>query len=337
MPWETRTLEQRMYSALTATYGETRGEELKALYIAARRKLVDDVLPLVVVAEPTMTDHSAKHVANVLDNANRLIGPDAFEGTSPRFSGADAYTLCLAILFHDAGMVYQRPEHERNITLIYDHVRQDSMAPRQEKALVYRIASAHTGTTDNGSQDTIGGVPPTMDLEGERVNSRELAAILRIADELAEGPQRTSSFLQEHLVDTSSSSQLYHQYAEITSVAIDREFGRFALTYHFNLDADAPDPVPPDFRALLNLTFSRVVKLDRERRYARFYSRHLAPFNRTEVVLNVWSQRGLLLDLEPLILSDKNALDDTMTALSDIDDNYDAEAILANVQSALEG
>ena len=36
----------------------------------------------------------------------------------------------------------------------------------------------------------------TEQLEGRPVRLRELAAVLRFADELAEGPQRTSEFMQ---------------------------------------------------------------------------------------------------------------------------------------------
>ena len=142
--------------------------------------------------------------------------------------------------------------------------------PLQEKALVYHIALAHTGTINGGSKDTIARVPVSMDLDGEKVQSRELAALVRFADELAEGPQRTSSLKGDPPFDREADSEVYHRYASISNIHIDREDGRIALTYHFDMCDDYMDPNTPRFRDLLEYTFERALKLDRERRYARF-------------------------------------------------------------------
>ena len=81
-------------------------------------------------------------------------------------------------------------------------------------------------------------------------------------------------------------------------------------------------PTAPEFRQLLEFTFHRAAKLDSERRYARFYSHQLAPFNRTEVVLNFWDAKGLMLDLGPLELSAKTALDGDLTPLGEMDSRF---------------
>ena len=85
MPWATRRIEERMYEALTERFDQTRAERLTALYTSARRKLVDEVYPRVIVANPGLTDHSGTHIANVLDNADHLVAPDAFEKRSAPF------------------------------------------------------------------------------------------------------------------------------------------------------------------------------------------------------------------------------------------------------------
>ena len=334
MPWETRRIEERMRGALTESLDQTTAEYLFGLYTTARRKLTREVYPRLILANPDLTDHSAEHIANVLDNVNYLVACDAFEETSPPFSAADAYTLCLAALFHDAGMVYGRENHEAKVAKVYDLVRTSPDVPLQEKALVYRIALAHTGTTNTGSRDTIAAVPETMDLDGERVKARELAAILRFADELAEGPQRTSSLLGTPPFSVGTDSTVYHRYAAISNVHIDRDIGRIALTYRFDMGEDHMDPHAPDFRQLLEFTFFRAAKLDSERRYARFYSHHLAPFNRTEVVLNFWDDTGLILDPGPLELSAKAALDGELTPLGAMDPQFDVGNIVAKLQEA---
>ncbi len=333
MPWENRKIENRMRRALDGSFDQARAQHLFGLYADARRRLLEDVYRKIPVVEPNLTDHTDRHIMDVLDSVDYLLARDAFEAAPPSFSAADAYTLCLAVLFHDAGMVYGREDHEAQVAKVYDLVRTSPGAPLQEKALVYRIALAHTGTTDEGSKDTIAAVPETMDLDGDRVKARELAAILRFADELAEGPQRTSAVLGTAPFNVAADSVVFHRYASISNVHIDRDLGRIALTYRFDMSHDHMDLDGPDLRQLLEFTFYRAAKVDRERRYARFYSRQLAPFNRTEIVLNFWGHTGLILDLA-LELSAKTALDGQPTSLGEIDSRFDVGQIIGQLQDA---
>ena len=71
---------------------------------------------------------------------------------------------------------------------------------------------------------------------------RELAAVLRFADELAEGPQRTSEFMQaEGLYE--SESQQFHDYANSTHILIDRGTNRIILTYEIGIGVDQSNEV----------------------------------------------------------------------------------------------
>ena len=245
-------------------------------------------------------------------------------------TAADAYILCLSILFHDAGMVYGREGHEQQIVRVYDWVRQSCDPPLQEKALIYRIAGAHTGTTEEGRTDKIGEVPSTMDLDGDEVKPRELAAILRFADELSEGPQRTSRFVATE-TGVALASKVYQEYASVTNVHIDRSLGRIVLTYSYDICGPNANPASPEFRKLLEFTFSRAIKVDRERRYTRFHSAQLAPFNRTEITFNFWTPTGTPFGLDGLQLSDKNALDQPVPDLQALDPRYDIEAIITTL------
>ena len=333
MNWETTLMEQRMYDALLDQLGQDKGSALKIGYVTARTKLLTEVLPEVIVANPNMTDHSASHVADVMQNAERLIGPQALEKPDPTLTAADGYTLCLAILFHDAGMVYGRTGHQKRITEVYKWVQGDTQRPIQEQPLLHRIAGSHTGLTDSGSHDTIADVPPAMHFEGEPVRSQELAAILRFADELAEGPHRTSTFKREKR-GLPSENEVYHDYAAITSASIDRPEGRIVLSYEIELD-DTMTQRSQRFQRLLDFTFRRVIKVDRERRYARSYSTHVASFNRTEVTLNFWKSGNLLYHLNRLELSDKTVLDRPATTLADIDGRYHVGSVATELDNAL--
>ena len=78
---------------------------------------------------------------------------------------------------------------------------------------------------------------------GQLVRLRELAAVLRFADELAEGPQRTSEFMQEEgLYD--SESQQFHDYANITNILIERQNSRIVITYEIDIDVNRPQRAP---------------------------------------------------------------------------------------------
>ena len=78
MSHEISRLEQRMYQALNDILPPSKGNDLKALYTMARNRLMDEVLPKTIVAEPNMTDHSAAHVLAVMNAADKLLDPDAF-------------------------------------------------------------------------------------------------------------------------------------------------------------------------------------------------------------------------------------------------------------------
>lgn len=342
LTWEDTILELRMYKALEAEFGPGRASEFKQLYETARRKLVEDVLPRSPVAEPDMTDHTAAHVASVMANANRLIGPTALEKPAPSLSAADAYILCLAIFFHDVGMAFGREGHEQRIPEIYAWVRGSESRPIRERTLLHWIASSHTGRTSSCSKDTLTSVPANMDLDGERVQAQELAAILRFADELSEDPKRTSTFVTEQL-GIGERSEVYHDYANVTGVYVDRAERRVTLRYEVNIadddDAESTQGVfavkSQRFHKLLAFTFRRIVKLDRERRYASSYSAHIAPFNRTEVTLNFWTRTELIHILGPLELSDRTILDRQPAELKEIDARYDVSDVIRRIQDAI--
>jgi hypothetical protein len=160
---------------------------------------------------------------------------------------------------------------------------------------------AHCGTTNADSRDTLTEVEIKGSLRGEPVQLREIASILRFADELAEGPQRTS----DYLIDTnkiSDKSKIYHRYAQITNVFIDRGNERIVLQYYIDTENETQESL----RKLLSFAYERIIKLDEERRYTKFHSKLLEPFKKTEVTFN-FTHKGEPLD----IVIDKIVLHDT--------------------------
>ncbi len=236
-----------------------------ARYVTARTTLLDDILDNIRGSEPHLTDHGPRHIEHVLKNVFKLL-----EGDLQHFNPLEHYILGLSVLFHDVGNLYERKDHNKRIARFYDYVRTaDKFA--QEKALVVQIAQAHTGEALNGSRNTLADVPPLSQLDGEPIKAREIAALVRLADELAEGRQRTSEYMLRHGLYTPDSLP-YHEYSAATDITIDKGNDRIAVTYQLQIDSQAglEDEIQRTKR-LLQFACDRLAKMDLERRYARFH------------------------------------------------------------------
>ena len=206
----------------------------------------------------------------------------------------------------------------------------------QEKKLLLLIVGAHGGMARDGrSKDTIQDLSPKEPFMQEMIRIREIAAILRFADELAEGPQRTSDFLRRiHAFDIES--EKFHDYASITDVTIDRGSQRIALTYHINVsskDGRIETEELERLRRLLKFAYYRILKLDDERQYARYYSTGLEEFKRTSVSFDFWLDCGRLdTGLQPLEITDLTVPGDTQRKIPKIDAEYDIDAIVEKLK-----
>lgn len=292
-----------------------------ASYVSARKVLLDDILPQIHGAEPYLTDHGPEHVRHVLENVFKLI-----EGELDYFNSVELYVLALSVLFHDVGNLEGRDEHNKRIAQFYDHVRQ-GLQYANEKALIVRISAAHTGVAQDGTANTLADVPELLHLSGEPVRGRELAAIVRFADELAEGPERTSAYLRKRNAYPPDNA-VYHDYAAATHIAIDRGNSRIAITYQFALCTRGRlDEELSRLKGLLRHATERLAKLDVERRYARYHCpRPLLPFQRISVRLDV-QINGNFVD-RPLeaTISDEVSVDTSPELLSVRDPRWEPDA-----------
>jgi hypothetical protein len=250
------------------------------------------------------------------------------------------YCLGLAILFHDVGNIRGREHHAHShrIAEVYDEIQQGANHNSQEKGIVIRVASAHTGTARDGSRDTLRDFDPdpVCALQGRRVRIQEVAAVLRLADELAEGPQRTVEYMR-HINAYPPEAALYHDYASVTDIEIDPGNGRISIRY--NIPASCPphsirDNLPR-LKQVLAFILARLEKLDQERKYARYYCSVLDPIKAVRAVFDFWVDGHLLkTDLEPLELDDKVIPGDGCKPIALINPAYDSSALLKTVQRA---
>lgn len=329
--WVTRDFERKMEASIRRHFPNDQADEHWAAYETARGRLVRDIYSEIKSADPDRSDHGESHIAEVLDNLGYLL-----EGEIEQLNGAEVYCLGMIALFHDVGNLFGREDHQRHIAEVFDWVRGTEAKVRHERTLVLRAARAHTGVASDGTPDTLREVAEQDHLFGKALRLQELAALLRFADELAEGPRRTSEFRRQFKM-YDPGALIYHAYASITNVFIDRGTERVLLTYEIDVDEYLAGSKNEDgddgFRELLDFTYWRASKVDQERRYARFYADLLAPFKSTWVQMNFHSQGRLLeMNLPPLRLDDKFVPGAASKEIPEIDAAYEIATIIQRIR-----
>jgi hypothetical protein len=168
------------------------------------------------------------------------------------------------------------------------------------------------------------------------VRGQQVAAVLRFADELAEGPHRTSAYLQNQSM-YKPDSRLFHKYANISEYSIDPGAGRIALTYTIDLERgqsalEAGDSVL--LAELLEFSYSRIAKVDQERRYCKHYCDLLSVFKETDAWFNFFYEgQKLDLGLQPVVISDLIVPGEFTKRIEEIDNKYKVSTLV----EALEG
>lgn len=269
--------------------------QLLAHYFSAKGYLKRNIYGEIKGVEKDLTDHSERHIINVQNNAAHLIGE---EGKN-RYNSVELYFLALAILLHDVGNINGRKDHNKKVTDIYNKIRNNESYFSQERRLLLQAVGAHCGVSSKGDKDTLNELQEKGDLFEQSLRLRELAAVLRLADELAEGPQRTSDYVMEK-GDIDGASRIYHEYAQITRPYVDRGGSRISVSY--DIDKNRCNKL----EELLAFTYKRIMKLDLERRYCKYYAPILEVFKRTDITLNFNTDGNPLdLDLDLISLEDK--------------------------------
>lgn len=303
MSWIDTTYEKAMKRYFIDKLGEVKGVELYEDYASVRNAMVkDNFFPEIKGVEPNLSDHSERHIQDVFERTYKVLGNDGFK----KLDVYEIYCLALMILFHDVGNIFGRDGHEsiRNIAEVYNRYRNNVENYREERRVISVGASAHSGRTKDGSKDTLKTVNEDS-LKGHKIDLRELAAILRFSDELAEGKQRTCSFLiNNNLIDPES--EIYHKYAQITEIQIDRNLERISIKYDIDIPSNFDEDSKKKIEDLIRFTYYRAVKLDIERRYTKYYSEILKSFKYVAVHYNFSKgEIPIEVDLEQIIFEDR--------------------------------
>lgn len=338
--WVERPIEKITHDRLVKELGNGDGEHQFGLYTTARLHLIENILPQIRAVLPNLTDHGPEHVARVLDNAGQLLN---IEENPHALTAMELYSLILAILFHDTGNIFGRDDHQHKVSRIYDFCRSAAGNYSREKFIVLKATEAHCGETSSGSNDTIRDLPPDpVSVFNRPVHLRSVAAVLRFADELAEGRNRTSIFMQKHKLYRKNSA-IFHSYADSTTVAIDPGNNRIALTYDIgvksNRSGDVSTSEESRIEKLLVYIYQRISKLDQERKYARHYCIHLQPLMYTTITFNFWISgqvHGLGLP-QQFTLTDLVVPGETERQLYEYDNLYAVNDVIDKIKTVARG
>ncbi len=221
--------------------------------------------------EPDLTDHGAEHIKNVLQNAYSLIKDDDL-------NGIELYVLCMAILIHDIGNLDGREGHEKKLRLYFNKNKFNTIDNDHIK-IISLIASKHGGK----DCDAIGGgnLPIKGTLDRILLRSQKVAAIVRFADELAEGKQRSSTILLENQ-QLASGSEIYHDYAQILKPP---HILKDTIALEFVIDLDQ---IKTPLDKLLPEIFNRIEKLNNEKTYCSHFCKSIQNINKVTVSLKFY-------------------------------------------------
>lgn len=228
------------------------------------------------------THHGVGHVDDVILYAGRLLGIDASwkpsDNVNPLDNDYSIFVLLVSILLHDVGMYYGREDHEKRCFLVLQEHKNLFDADMVEIKDISEIAKAHSGRF-NDSKDTLSNAALRTDNDqlGCGYNSKELAALVRFADEICETKQRASKFAITGGA-VCGKSLICHKYCSyINSVKISPERDEVTIEYTIpKCDVEAPIVVGDNGIFMIDEIADRLDKINKERVYCnRFFLRRL--------------------------------------------------------------
>lgn len=281
---------------------EAESEKLIRRWKNAKDYLIPNVLEEIKASEPNLSDHGPRHIANVLDNAYHLLHADTEYSSDQKkcfenLTSYEAYVLGFSIMYHDVGNIFGRYKHNQNIQEIFTVGYTTYDLDRDLRQVVNDIASAHTGGKDSAGNplDTLSAVDSRGLWNNKAIRSQELAAILRFADELAEGPQRASFIrlrtdlpLNENN-KISADSRIFHECAKCLSIQIDRAGNRLVVKLTIDISEYKTDQ-EENVKSVLNMFWLRIDVLNQERKYARHYTSLLEPFKVVNIQIKFFNR-----------------------------------------------
>ena len=156
-----------------------------------------------------MTIHGCRHISDLIESLDKIGSSIANKSGATRLSPLEAYILLCAAHLHDAGNIGGRVGHpERSGSIIKEH--KDLFYDTETRHNIFDVARVHGGESEKFGRDTF------REINSDNFTNprlRLLAAMLRIADELSENPERIPKALLAQW-EASPKSNLAYQYAQ---------------------------------------------------------------------------------------------------------------------------
>ena len=156
-----------------------------------------------------MTIHGCRHVSDLVESLDKLGSSIKRKKGATPLNPLESYILLCAAHLHDAGNLGGRKDHP----IKSNELIKDSLALFYDTETcqnIYDVARVHGGVNGKYGQDTF------REIHGDNYSYprlRLLAAMLRMADELSENPERVPTALLERF-QASPASNLAYRYAE---------------------------------------------------------------------------------------------------------------------------
>lgn len=243
-----------------------------------------------------LNNHGEEHISQVVERAEQIV----INFAGDELSEFETFILLCAIQIHDIGNVLGRIGHERNLFQIFDEHVKDIIPDTPERRIIKSIAMVHGGKTKGGSKNTISQLSQTEDLFGEKIRTRLLAAILRLADELADDSTRKSAGAME-LDIVGESSLVFQDYSRVLhTVKVDKnEFSECQINLVFELekkDLEKKYIVGDEEQFLLDEIYDRTIKMERERRYCQKFMNTEINICAINVSINIYGEYSTKID-----------------------------------------
>jgi hypothetical protein len=177
-------------------------ESLWHRYMAMKDFLQREYYPWIQANCPFFTDHGQRHVESVIETASSLI--ERLDELTP----LDLFLLLSAIVWHDAGMVYERTNHQDRVTEMLMEIRKLGFIDVTTQRLTSEIAQSHSG--EHGLAIPRRVEYCSIDSKSYAVYPKALAAVVRFADEVSENRSRVSMSIRSRVPEKNC---IYWDYA----------------------------------------------------------------------------------------------------------------------------
>lgn len=246
-------------------------------------KVYNNINESLAISYGIYTNHNKEHFDKVVEQAGYLLKADEIlqvvykEKEIHKLSCTDKMTffflnpmelfvLLCSIRVHDIALLIDRENHSSNVIYTISILNID-LVP-SIKQIISEISGAHTGKTNNNSNDKISELQKLTAIKSQKIRPQMLAAIVRFADELEEGYHRTSqSKLTTGKVE--AKNIIFHKYSlSITDLSINHDANKISLTFEIDDSENEIYEKPNgDTVTLLEEIYHRLQKLEQERKY----------------------------------------------------------------------